>query len=109
MTAHPLRTSSALLGAHVLELTPSALAMIARLRDGVGTTSGAALRISGGGTAPGLHMSLAGQPDPDDVVLIEPEATIFLDPVAAARLDHELLDARVDERGSAFFLGPPDR
>ncbi len=92
----------------MLELTPSALAMIARLRDSAGGSGGTALRISGGGEAPGLRMSLAGQPDPDDVVLIEPEATIFLDPVAAARLDRELLDARSDERGSAFFLGAPD-
>lgn len=93
----------------MLELSPSARAMSVRLREQAEPGSELALRISGGGTAPGLQMTLAGEPDPEDIVLIDPEATIFLDSVAADRLDGELLDARSDARGSAFFLGPRSR
>lgn len=93
----------------MLELSPAALAMIVRVRELTEPGSELALRIAGGGSAPGLQMTLAAAPDRQDIVLVDPEATVFLDPVAADRLDGELLDARSDDRGSAFFLGTRSR
>ena len=67
------------------------------------------LRISAAGSASGLRMSLAHAPGPLDLVLSDPRGHVFLDPVAATRLARERLEARSDERGSAFFLEPAGR
>ena len=80
----------------MLELSPAALAMIVRLCGQIGPDSELALRIAGGGTAPGRQMTLAGAPDPEDIVVIDPEATV-------------LLDARTDDRGWPFFLSTRSR
>lgn len=89
----------------MLTLTDQAAAMIARLRAQADPSSDVALRIAKPSGSPGLTMTLADRPGPDDLVLRDPRATVFLDPAAAARLDREVLDARSNEVGSAFFLG----
>ena len=89
----------------MLILTDSAAAMIARLREQSGSELDLTLRIAQPADSPGLQMTLAEQPGPDDLVLDDPRATVFLDPVAAVRLSDKVLDARSGESGSAFFLG----
>ena len=89
----------------MLTLTDSAAAMIARLREQSGASGDVALRIAKPFDTPGLQMTLAEHPDPDDLVLDDPRARVFLDPVAAVRLNDQVLDARSSESGSAFFLG----
>lgn len=50
-------------------------------------------------------MRLTGVAEPDDVVLIQHDATVFLGPIAAQRLAGQTLDARADDGGTSFFLG----
>lgn len=88
----------------MLTLTEQAAAMIARLRTEAEPAGDLTLRIAQPSDSYGLTMSLADRPGPDDLVLRDSGATVFLDPVAAARLDGEVLDARSNEVGSAFFL-----
>ncbi len=88
----------------MLTLTDQAAAMIARLGRQADPPGDLALRICHQGDAPGLTMDLADEPGPDDLVLRGSGATVFLDPVAAVRLDSKVLDARSNEVGSAFFL-----
>lgn len=87
----------------MLTLTDEAAAMIARLR-GAAPSRDVTLRITKPADSPGLTMSLADKPGPQDVVIADERATVYLDPAAAARLDSEILDARSNETGSAFFL-----
>lgn len=89
----------------MLTVTDQAAAMIARLREEADPSGELALRIARRSGSPGLTMTLTDHPGPDDMVLQDSRATVFLDPVAAARLDDEILDARSNEVGSAFFLG----
>lgn len=87
----------------MLTLSDTALDLISRL-SARAPDRHLGLRIAAARTVPGLQMSLAEAPGPHDLVMHDPRARVFLDPVAAARLARERLDARSDERGSAFFL-----
>ena len=51
-------------------------------------------------------MGLADAPGPDDLVLFEGEASVFLGPIAQHRLAGATLDARQGELGPAFFVQP---
>ncbi|MDP9101424.1 MAG: hypothetical protein M3N21_04670 [Actinomycetota bacterium] len=90
----------------MLHVTETAAQMIQRLAAEAQLPDGAGLRIADADNHPGLQMSLATEPGPDDAVLRERAAVIFLDPPATARLAGQTLDARSDARGSAFFLEP---
>jgi Fe-S cluster assembly iron-binding protein IscA len=79
--------------------------MISQLTAGAQLPEGG-LRIADEGPTPGLHMSVAPEPADDDVVVLQHQVAVFLDPVAADRLTSETLDARSTEAGAAFFLEP---
>ncbi len=87
----------------MLTLTDAAASMIARLRE-ADPARDLTLRIAQSLDSPGLTMSLADKPGSDDLVISDERATVYLDPAAAARLNSEILDARCNETGSAFFL-----
>jgi len=87
----------------MLTLTDEAAAMIARL-SAADPSGDVTLRIAKPADSHGLTMSLADKPGPDDLVISDDRVTVYLDPAAAARLGSEVLDARCNETGSAFFL-----
>ena len=87
----------------MLSVTQNAADMIARLTDDTGLPQ-AGLRIADEGPHPGLRMSVVPRPAADDVIVRQRQVSIYLDPVAAHRLDHDTLDARTNEAGAAFFL-----
>ena len=89
----------------MLSVTPTAAEMIADLKAQANLPEGG-LRIADEGPAPGLVMSVAPRPAADDVIVLQHEVAVFLDPVAADRLTSETLDARSSEAGAAFFLEP---
>lgn len=89
----------------MLSLTPSAAEMITRLQAQADLPEGG-LRIAEEGPSPGLHMSVEPQAAVDDVILLQHDVAVFLDPVAAQRLTEETLDARSNETGTAFYLKP---
>jgi Fe-S cluster assembly iron-binding protein IscA len=77
--------------------------MIAHLTDQAELPDGG-LRITDEGPLPGLRMSVVPRPAADDLVVMQHEVAVYLDPVAAVRLSDTTLDARSNEAGSAFFL-----
>lgn len=88
----------------MLRLTDSAGRMIPGLLADAGLPSGAGLRIAQRDDHVALAMSVADGPGPDDTVLLEHAARVFLGPVAGVRLAGSTLDARTGSTGSAFFL-----
>lgn len=89
----------------MLILTANAAAMIDRLATAAALPKGSGLRIAQRGDRRSLAMEMAAAPEPSDRVLFERDVVVFLDPPAAERLAGQVLDARTDDRGSAFFLG----
>jgi Fe-S cluster assembly iron-binding protein IscA len=89
----------------VLSVTQSAAEMIAHLTEAAELPEGG-LRITDEGPEPGLKMSVAPRPAADDLVVLQHQVAVYLDPVAADRLSTETLDARSNEAGAAFFLEP---
>lgn len=90
----------------MLHLTDQAAGMIHDLIDHADLPEGAGLRIAQREDRDCLAMSLAPAPDPDDAVVVEYDAAVFLAPLAQRRLDRQTLDARSGATGSAFFLRP---
>jgi len=80
--------------------------MIRRLVEDAALPTGSGLRIARHEEKPWLTMCLAAEAGPDDAVLVEHEATVFLAPIAGDRLADQLLDARTGETGTAFYLRP---
>jgi Fe-S cluster assembly iron-binding protein IscA len=87
----------------MLSVTQNAADMIAQLTDRAELPEGG-LRIADEGPEPGLRMSVVPRPAADDVVVRQRQVTIYLDPVAAHRLEQDTLDARTNESGASFFL-----
>lgn len=90
----------------MLQITDDAASMIEELVQDGELPPGAGLRIAAREDHQSLAMSLAEQAEPDDFVLIEQDARVFLAPVAGERLAGQTLDARVNELGAAFFVQP---
>lgn len=90
----------------MLRITDGAASMIEGLVQDGELPPGAGLRIAQREDHPSLAMSLAEQAAPEDLVLIEQDARVFLAPVADVRLTGQTLDARVNELGAAFFVQP---
>ena len=90
----------------MLTITPQAADMIEKLAGQARLPLGAGLRIASRADGPGLKMSFVPAPARGDRVLAPFNVTMFLDPVATVRLQHEVLDARSNRSGSAFFLQP---
>lgn len=87
----------------MLSVTPHAAEMIAQLTARAHLPEGG-LRIADDGPTPGLHMSVEPRPAVDDVIVLQHEVAVFLDPVAAQRLTGETLDARSTDAGAAFYI-----
>ena len=89
-----------------MRLTDDAASMIAELVSAQDRPSGAGLRIAQRDDHDALAMGLADGPGPDDAVLVQDDASVFLGPIAGHRLEGEVLDARRGELGPAFFVQP---
>lgn len=89
----------------MLSVTPSAAEMIAALTHQAQLPDGG-LRITDEAPHPGLTMAVVPEPRAEDVVVLQHDVAVFLDPVAAHRLTSETLDARSGPDGAAFFLEP---
>lgn len=90
----------------MLRVTRDAAAMINSLVQDEHLPHGAGLRIAQRDDHPALAMTMTEGPGPDDLVLHERNARVFLGPVASDRLTGQTLGARTGEAGSAFFLEP---
>jgi Fe-S cluster assembly iron-binding protein IscA len=68
----------------------------------------AGLRIATGpsnsGTSAVFTLCVTAGPHPDDAVLDEAGARVFLEPDAATMLDAQTLDAEIDEAGQVSFF-----
>jgi Fe-S cluster assembly iron-binding protein IscA len=86
----------------VLTITPAAAHVIDRLTadaDAVG------LRVTRADSG-ALSMGLAEGPEDDDTVVTtqSSDVVVFVDPVAAPRLEDAVLDAKSEPGAAAFFL-----
>lgn len=90
----------------MVQLTDDAATMILHLVQAQALPDGAGLRIAARSDHPALAMSLAERAAPEDVVVVAAQARLFLAPDADARLAGAVLDARRNDRGSAFFVQP---
>lgn len=61
------------------------------------------LRISTDGDPSAFTITPAGGAEPDDVVVEQSGATVYLDEGAAEVLDDKILDAAVDDQGRVEF------
>ena len=92
----------------MLTITPSAAAAIENIvasASDVPDTGG--LRIvhqPGPDGQAGFGLSLAAGPEPDDEVVEERSASIFMEPETATLLDDKVLDAAVDGERVGFML-----
>lgn len=89
-----------------MKLSEDAASMITSLARQQDLPPGSGLRIAQRDDHDALAMDLVEAPGPDDVVLVEHDATVFLGPIAERRLADETLDARHGELGPAFFVRP---
>lgn len=93
----------------MMTLTPTATDVIRNLVETSQLPETGGLRMDTSapdmdGSQGGLAVSLVEEPDPDDVVVGEGGAHVFLAPVAATLLDDKQLDATVDEGNVTFVL-----
>lgn len=89
-----------------MKLTDDAATMITELVAAQHLPDGAGLRIHQRDDHEALAMDLAAAPGPNDAVLVEHDAVVFLGPIAEQRLADAVLDARHGELGAAFFVQP---
>ena len=88
----------------MLTLTENATLIAKSLADQPDTPDTTALRIASAGQSDSsFAVSTATQPEPDDEVVEQNGATVYLEPAAAALLDDKVLDAGVDEAGNVQF------
>jgi hypothetical protein len=67
---------------------------------------GAGLRIAQRDDHDALAMGLAAAPGPDDLVVFERDASVFLGPIAQQRLAARSSTRGTGELGPAFFVQP---
>lgn len=88
----------------MLMLTDNATSVIRALVDAPQMPDAAGLRIaSTQGAAEGLSVSTTTTPEPEDQVVEEQGARVYLEPTAAAILEDKVLDASVDADGEVRF------
>lgn len=96
----------------MLVLTPAAVTVVNELTEGHEKTQEAGLRISTTeepAAEGGLQVEVAPSPTPGDQVLGASGARVFLEDAAASYLNDMVLDAEVDEAGSAHFRMSPQQ
>jgi len=92
----------------MLTLTDQAVAVIRDLTTQPGLPTETGLRIARqDGGAGGLALSLAEGPQAGDEVIDDAGVQIYVQPDAAAALDDNALDARVNETGEVSFQLQP--
>ena len=97
----------------MLVLTEAAAEVVKSVTSTPQAPAGAGLRIASSVTEPqdagALQVTAAAGPGENDQVLEAAGARVFVEPQAAAYLDDKVLDAQLDEQGTArFTLGTQD-
>ena len=88
----------------MLTLTENASTIVRDITTQDGFPENGGLRITTEGETPSsLTISAADQPQPDDQVVEQEGATVYLDQDAAQMLDDKVLDAAVDTEGRVEF------
>ncbi len=91
----------------MLALTENVTEIVKKLTEEVPAISG--LRIAAEADGQSLSVSPADQAGPEDLVLEQDGATVYLDGPASEMLDDKVLDGGVDEEGNIqFALGQQD-
>ena len=85
----------------MLALTENVTEIVKKLSDEVPAISG--LRIAAEPDGQSLSVSPADQAAPDDQVIEQDGATVYVDGPAAEMLDDKILDGGVDEEGNIQF------
>jgi Fe-S cluster assembly iron-binding protein IscA len=98
----------------MLAITDHAAEAIKSLTTDAELPEGGGLRITAPDPDQGLELSLAGQPDADDVVLSGDGVAVFLEPTAAQVLDDKILDVQPVEGADGgqelrFAIGPQEQ
>jgi Fe-S cluster assembly iron-binding protein IscA len=89
----------------MLAVTEEAATVIRAIADRPELPEGAGLRIASDTGAPeSLSVAAAATPEAGDQVVDEKGARVFVDASVADLLEDKVLDARVDDGGSAEFL-----
>jgi len=91
----------------VLTVTPIASEAIRQLVESAGPPQPAGIRIATGEpTEQGTPISLAlvEGPEPGDEVVVEDDASVFLEPTVSEVLDHTVLDAELSDGNVSFAL-----
>jgi Fe-S cluster assembly iron-binding protein IscA len=55
------------------------------------------------GRGPALALELVESPDPEDLVLVEEDAKVYVDPIAASQVSDKTLDADYEPGGEVNF------
>lgn len=96
----------------MLTLTPDAAQTIERLLDSPEMPDAGGLRIAatesmnGDAEARTLQVTLAPEPGPEDVILEDAGARVFIEETVVPFLDDKLLDVAVDGERTQFSLQP---
>ena len=85
----------------MLALTENVTEIVKKLTEEVPAISG--LRIAAEPDGQSLSVSPADEAGPEDLVLEQDGATVFIDPPASEMLDDKILDGGVDEEGNIQF------
>jgi len=88
----------------MLTLTENASAIVTEITSQPGLAETAGLRITADDSpSPAFEVTAAAQGEPDDQVVQQDGATVYLSPTAAQLLDDKVLDAAVDSSGKVEF------
>jgi iron-sulfur cluster assembly protein len=87
----------------MLTLTPNATVILNDLLHQPGAPATGGVRITDELPEPGLALVPADEPGPEDQIVNDGGATVYLDPTAAAVLDDKVLDASVSDDGRVEF------
>jgi len=87
----------------MLTMTPTAAEAVKQIVSRVPQVEDGGVRISDTGAETGFELSVAPAPEPEDTVVTEDGARLFLDESAAIALVDRVLDAQVAQDGSVRF------
>ena len=91
----------------MLTLTENASTIVKDVTAQLDGPETAGLRITSDAAMQGLVVTAAPQPEPDDQVIDQAGAHVYLDPPAAQMLEDQVLDASVDDAGQIQFALAP--
>lgn len=87
----------------MLTLTQTAAEAVEELVARVPLAEEGGVRIRDTGGSAGFELSVTPAPAPEDTVVVEGNARVFLDERAAAALDDRVLDAELSNDGAVRF------